>query len=251
VRLISTALILIAGCGRIGFDPLGAPCTDPGCPDASAATIDATAGDGGADPDGGEGDGGADPDGGAAGETFAAVADTALNSAASGLNYGGGSFFNVRTSAISTFTGLVRFAPDAPPGAVVVAAQLWLTTTGAALGSGQVEVYRVLEQWVEGTQTGGAGVANHLERLAAVLWLSPGCGPGSRALSPAATFEPRETNTVYRVALPAALVQGWLDDPTSNHGLALVAADSGMDTVGFHSRESGADGPQLFIELAP
>jgi hypothetical protein len=219
---------------------------------ASLSTVDATAGDGGAGDSGSEGDGGADPDGGAAGETFAAVADTSLNSAATERNYGGASFFNVRSDMISTFTGLVRFAPDLPPGAVVVAAELWLTTTGTALSGGQVEVYRVLEQWVEGTQSGSAGVANYLERLAAVLWLSPGCGPGSRALSPVATFEPHATNTVYRVALPAALVQDWLDDPASNHGLALVADGTGIgDTVGFHSRESGADGPQLFIELAP
>jgi hypothetical protein len=239
VRLaVATAMILAAGCGRIGFDLHG---------DAGADLAgDGAPGDGTTP----SGDGATDA-GGEATMTVPAAADTSLNSVSSDSNYGGGDVFNVRSDMISTFTGLIRFAPEAPPGAVVTAAELRLTTTNAALGSGQVTLYQVLEPWVEGAQIGSAGVASWNQRLDSVGWTSPGCGPSSRADTPVGSFEPRTTNTTYVISLAPAIVQDWLDDPGGNFGLALVAAGTGVgDTAGFSSRESGA-GPRLIVELAP
>jgi hypothetical protein len=224
---VFAAAVSLAGCGRIGFDPLG---DDTG---------------------GGAGDGGNGSSDDATGtETFTlpAVADTALNSFAPTLNYGAGTSFNVRSDMVSTFTGLVQFDVSMLSG-TVTSATLRIRTGNMALGTGSVEIVAVLEAWDEGTQTGGAGTANFTTRQGSTLWSTPGCGLLSRASTRLAVFEPTATNTSYEVALTTDAVQGWLDDASTNHGLVLAAMGTGNGTVVFLSRESGMS-PELVVGVA-
>jgi hypothetical protein len=246
-RLLLGALLL-AGC-RLGYDVPAGGDGDGG------ATADAGSRDG----QGGDGDGGAGaPDAG--GTTTVDLSgtgvtrDTALNSFAATLNYGGGATFNVRDSAVSTFTGLLAFdlTGAVDPDRAVVSASIDVTTGTMALSGGEIEVYRVLEDWVEGNGTGTTGVANYAMRTGALPWLAPGCGDGSREAVPLATFAPVDTGTTYTISLPPAVVEAWADDPSGNHGVALVAAGTGNDTVVFIASEGGdTDRPRIRVVLAP
>jgi len=227
------ACALYAGaCGRVGFGPVD----DSAATDARPATTS-------------DGDTGDSDSTQTETVTLPAVADTAINSFATSLNYGAATAFNIRDDAVSTFTGLVRFDLSSVAGSVT-AATLRLSTSNQAIGAGRIEIARVREAWDEGTANGGAGVANHtLRQGAATMWTTAGCGPGSRDTTSIAELQPVATNTTYDVSLPAALVETWVVDPASNHGLALFAVGTGSDTVTFFSRES-AMGPALVVEIA-
>jgi hypothetical protein len=220
------AVCAIAGCGRFGFDRLGS--------DASAL-----------------GDGlGPDSDGTTATPevlTVPAAADTALNSFAPTLNYGAGTTFNVRSDMVSTFVGLVRFDLAGTAGSVT-SATLHISTSTQVFASGRVDLARVLEAWEEGTQIGGNGVANHGVRQGTIQWTAAGCGPGSREDTPLASLQPTSANTRYEVALPSSLVQSWIDEPATNHGIALFAVGALNDTVAFFARESAMP-PELIIQV--
>jgi hypothetical protein len=143
----------------------------------------------------------------------------------------------------------VRFDLSSLSG-TVANATMRITTSNAALSSGTVDVYEVLEAWDEGTQVGAAGTANYGMRQSLAAWTSAGCGVGSRGGAPVAELQPLATNTQYELALPAALVQGWIQDPTTNHGVALLTANSGTSTVTFFARESAMP-PELVVEIGP
>ncbi|MDQ3031633.1 MAG: DNRLRE domain-containing protein [Myxococcota bacterium] len=276
--------VLVLGCGRLDYDPRSDVLVDSGISEIDDALLDASADaqpadgavpedvgappdDGGRVDDAGRDDAGADDagasdagsvDGGsldAGGDTtvsLGAVADTALNSAATTYNYGTAASFNVRSDRISTYTGLMRFDLTGVVGSRILSAELHLTTSTVAISSGRVDVHRVLEAWQEGTQSAGAGTASWAERLPGTAWAAAGCGVGSRESAAVATFMPYAASTSYTVTLPIALVRSWADTPTSNHGLAIVAVDTSMGaTVGFRAREFTADPPHLVLELAP
>lgn len=229
---VAVVVLAVAGCGRIGFAPSGDSVDASGSRDSGS---------------GGGGDGGAD--GSSTTElTFPATADTALNSFASSLNYGGATSFSVRSDLTSTFVGLVRFDLSSVTG-TLVSAKLRLTTTNQALSTGSVQIMGVLEAWEEGTQTGFTGTANYALRQGTVAWTVVGCGPGSRDGVAMAELQPFTMNTPYEVTLPVQRVQAWLDDPSSNHGLVLVPVGTGSGTVAFSSRESGT-APELVLEVA-
>jgi hypothetical protein len=219
--------VSLAGCGRIGFDPVG---------DYAG---------------GGAGDGGNGSSDDATGtETFTlpAVADTALNSFAPTLNYGAGTSFNVRSDMVSTFTGLVAFDVS-PISGSVISATLRIRTGTMAISTGSIEVVAVLEAWDEGTQNGGAGAASFTMRQGTTPWSTPGCGVLSRAAARLAQFAPTATNMTYEIALPVDIVHGWVADPGTNHGLVLAAVGTGNGTVVFLSRESGTP-PELVVGVA-
>jgi hypothetical protein len=218
-----TCMLAIAGCGRVGFDPRGDDTLD-------------------------DANGSSDGSGAAEMLTFPAVADTALNSFAPLANYGGGTTFNVRSDAVSTYVGLVRFDLAGTTG-TVVSATLRISTSTQAFASGTVQVARVLEAWDEGTQTGGSGVANYGVRQGVTMWSSQGCAPPqSREAAPIASLQPTTMNTRYEVVLPPELVASWIDAPTGNYGLALFASGALNDSVAFLSRESAMP-PDLVVHV--
>lgn len=247
VRLVLIVLVtcVLSGCGRVGFDVGGAG--------------DGNQGDGGP----ADGDGSVlvdsafdaatvvvvDAPGGGTVFRITATADTALNSAATALNYGGLGAMNIRTSMVSTFVGLVRFDLTPLAGRTVNSATLELRTTSAAFsGATATRVFAVLEPWTEGAEAGGIGISNHAMRTASQAWTTAGCGIGSRDGTSLGAIQANTPNTTYMVPILSALVETWIDSPVVNSGLALVADTAGpSETAGFVSREGGDGAPTLVV----
>ena len=108
--------------------------------------------------------------------------------------------------------------------------------------SQSIEVYRVLVPWTESTVTwnnfGPGPICNKNVTCTSLDTVSVTVSPGS---------------TVTFSNLPASLLQGWIDNPSSNHGLLLFST-TGVDDedIAFASRESKvATGPQLKFSTVP
>jgi hypothetical protein len=227
------AFALTAACGRAWYDPV-----DPG-------------GEGGAD--GGDpsrtGDaGGGDSDAGVF-TTGLAAADTYLSASEPAANFGAVDV--LRTASSPGATILVRFDLGiAPAGVAVQAVTLAVSTSGAAQDASRVRVYRVFEDWTEGEESGAPGEASWEVRAPGLGWTRAGCGVGSRDAAARADFEVNAPGARYEVDLPTSVVEGWIEDPTSNRGLALIATSgSGVELISSEGDDPTAR-PALVIEWA-
>ncbi len=170
--------------------------------------------------------------------------DTVLNSSEPDLNYGLSPFFGCDASPLSV--GLLRFGLNKCVDQIgslkkVLAARLRLET-GACSGcqasvNTTVQLFQLLEDWTEGTglDTGEIGEANWSERVAGEKWSGAGATGASRGAL-LSSFKPTALNAEYVIELPAALVQGWLDDATSNSGVLMSTASTAVtptDAVSF------------------
>ncbi|HEU5057479.1 MAG TPA: DNRLRE domain-containing protein [Kofleriaceae bacterium] len=212
------ALALAAGCGRAWYEP-----QERGGGDA-----------GGDSPDGGasESDAGVFTTGGA-------LADTFLSESEPGESFGDRAV--LRTARSPRATILLRFALEVPAGATARAVTLSVSTSGAGQDPSDVRVYRVFEDWSEEE-------ASWELRAAGQAWATAGCGVGSRDAAARAELAVEAAATRYQVALPTSVAQGWIDDPDSNHGLALIATSgSGVELVSSESGEP-AERPSLAVE---
>jgi hypothetical protein len=220
LRVILT-LLLLSACGRFSFDPVGA--------DASGGVELA----------------------------LDASADTAVRSRAMLSNYGGADTLTVaRGDDVRATAGpsesedhaLVRFdLAEIPAGSSILAARVELSIATAAPGS--IEIRLVTEDWIEGTGvTGEPGEANWSFRTPTVAWTEPGgtIGPELASL-PVGSAGP------IAAELPAATVQGWLDDPASSQGVLLRSNDlDEHDVVELSSREaSPTERPRLAVTYVP
>lgn len=154
----------------------------------------------------------------------------------------------------SRAVSLLRFDTTAIcPGSTITAARLFLDTTDDNLGSGAVGVFVVREAWTEGggPAEGVEGAANWTQRTVSSAWSVAGVGaPGSRDAVAVATFMPTTKNSSYSVPIPSAVLQAWLANTASNHGLAL-AITSGSSDAQFYSRDGGtaAQRPGLAVDI--
>ncbi len=129
--------------------------------------------------------------------------------------------------------GLVYFDISAlVAGTTVTGAELQLRTNADEYTDGEINVYQMLESWVDLEATWN-------ERTTGVAWTTLGAGVGSRSDVALATFAAAVDFTIYHVPLPATLIQGWVDDPASNFGLALV--HTGIDIGQFYAGSSGTE----------
>ncbi len=229
------ALALVAACGRAWYDPIdqgGGGAGDAGDP---SGTGDAAGGDG-------------DRDAGLL-ITRGAAADTYLSASQPGANFG--ALDLVRTADSPAATILLRFdLGDVPAGAVPQAVTLALSTSDAAQDASRVRIYRVFEDWTEGGESGAPGVASWDLRAPGQAWTSPGCGVGSRDAAARAEVAIDAPATRYQVELPTSVVEGWIADPASNLGLALIATSgSGVELVSSDGDDPG-ERPGLAIEWA-
>lgn len=143
-------------------------------------------------------------------------------------------------------TGLVWFdTAVVPPLLRVTRATLTLFTLrdSFAADNGTVTLHRVLEPWVEAEAT-------WIRASAGLEWKAPGAGPGSRvALDLEVT--PNKTESAFPVDLPLDVVQGWIDEPAKNFGLAIVKGSTSMH-VHFAARENVSfPAATLTLHLAP
>jgi len=130
-----------------------------------------------------------------------------------------------------------------PVGSTVQSAHLVLVVNDP-LEAGTLVAKRLLVDWSERDAT-------YLDRNANTRWPDPGAGGDSIDPTPAATFAPATVGE-YRIEVAAAVVQGWVDDPASNHGLRWesTAIENG---AGWHTRDDrdALVRPLLEVEYLP
>ena len=187
-----------------------------------------------------------------------AVEDTYLDKAEAGQDHGGG--FTMLGGDGRTI--LIRFGDLARVvgrGRRVVAATLVLTPSGgdvpkivgatavdAAWGEGpQSTLTRILSNAEKGGKKAGPnrGAATWNERRAGLAaWPAPGT-PGGKGVA----VEGGPKGRTYEIAGLGATVQGWLDRPWTNRGLALAFGGN----VEFFSSQSPSGRPKLVLSTEP
>jgi len=192
---------------------------------------------------------------------------TLIESATGALANGAGpSLFSGRTSQAS---GSIRraaivfdVAAHLPPGARVSSVRLTLAFSPSNSDPAPLSLHRILAPWTEGpaSAAGGSGalagpgdVTWLHASYPAVLWSTPG-GDFATAASAALPVAGPGLYTWGSTSELAADVQGWLDDPDSNHGWLLVGDETARSTAKrFDARESAdlAMRPALVISFGP
>ena len=160
-----------------------------------------------------------------------------LNSSDSTFNYGNDDV--LRLDRLPDQNGLLRFdLTSIPAGSPVVAVEVRLWTESGFGNDGVVQLYPVIEPWDEGNLDGVIGAASWNERVAGIQWLGRGATGSSRSPTLSDDAPARLDGAELVFAIPAALVQGWIDDPASNNGWVLVPFDSSNDAATLLSSES-------------
>lgn len=160
------------------------------------------------------------------------------------FNYGGAGTLKIKAGEEH---GLIEFNISAiPQGATVFSATLTIQVSDPGSGS-NVSVRPLLEEWVEGTLQGTAGVCNWTQRDTVNLWATAGAGPPGSAGAVVASFQPTAVGP-RMIALPVSLVQGWLD-PAQNHGVLLIATQDNIDVVS--SEGTSTNRPILTVTFVP
>ncbi len=173
-----------------------------------------------------------------------AVQDAFIGTSPSPLNYGGSTNLVVDRGggAIGDQRALVQFdLSSLPAGASVSNAAMVMQATANG-GSMNIELYRVLESWTEGSNRGSAGVVNWNDREQGRSWRTAGGsydGSVVARLRTGSTGEHRWTIT--------DLVRDWLSGVATNHGVIVGSSDGGSTTVTYSSRE-GLSPPRLVID---
>jgi len=181
-------------------------------------------------------------------DDHATAVDARIREGSPTLNYGGSNTLTV-DAGTSLSHGLLRFQLSViPTSATVIDATLELfvlDTTTSPIG-----IHQVLESWNEGAGSGNAVAGcNWIERLSNTSWTNVGCGPpSSSATATMGSITGASTDFVYvSASLSAAIVQGWVSNPPSNHGM-MLELETGDDTFGFTARE-GVDGRRPFLTV--
>lgn len=168
----------------------------------------------------------------------ASVADTFIAAASPSANYNG------QTSALVDGSGndcvmLIRFdLTSIATNAVVTAAALHIWTDydpGAA-----VTLYPLLESWSEVN-------SSWTDRSPGVYWTTAGAAPPSRGTTAIGSVSPSAAYTGYVITLSAATVAGWVANPATNHGIALVTTNS--DGTRFATRENTTTTVRPFLRV--
>jgi hypothetical protein len=182
------------------------------------------------------------PDAGVPGQVmpFVAVADAWIDSLHPTQNHGADPVLRVSGDPRNA---LLRFDVAAlPSNATITAVELHLFTTGTgALSTGSVQVFRLLQGWVEGTKIGTDGTVNWTQRSDTADWTSAGAGntgaSPSRSSIVSGELAPSANDAEYVVALPVSLVQGWHAGSIVNYGVVLVAKNAGAASASLVARE--------------
>ena len=150
-----------------------------------------------------------------------------------------------------------------PKGATVTGVELSLTMTRTRADEKPVGLHRVLAAWGEGASkaTGQQGTGDiavegdatwQFRVFETIRWERPG---GDFEAVASATAEVGGEGRYSWESTPelGADVQGWLDDPASNHGWLIVGDETGRQTAKrFATRESADEGqwPLLTVTFA-
>jgi hypothetical protein len=180
------------------------------------------------------------------------AADARIREAYPSLNFGGSTSLTVDEGSTRSYA-LLRFGLAAIPGsATVIDATVQLYVVEPSVSP--ITVHRVLESWVEGAGDGNAvSGCNWIDRASGNQWTDAGCGPSASSVATSmGSITNGGTGGVYASAsLSTQVVQNWVNDPSSNHGI-LLKLQTGEDGFDFTARE-GSDGqrPTLSVRYRP
>jgi len=206
-------MAMLVGCGRLGFDGGDAsPAGEAGViPDAPPGTMYVTFGE-------------------TPGADHANVTiDTFLDSTAPTTVRGGASTSLCDLSPQRNV--LVRFDVSAlAPTTTVLAAELEVEVMNTA-ASPTNDVFEVLESWTE-------DAATWQNRLVGTPWTTIGGSRGTTALGTFAALARTSRLVIPLDAGGVSVVQHWVNDPTANHGFALVSEAGSWDLA---TRDHGTE----------
>ncbi|NUQ62708.1 MAG: tandem-95 repeat protein, partial [Pirellulales bacterium] len=177
--------------------------------------------------------------------SYAGTGDTRIYALNAGTNYGSSSFIRV-DGAPSVIDGLLRWDLSAiPAGSAVESVRMSLDILDAT--SGSYDVYALKRNWVEGEAT-------WIHASAGNAWEIPGAmGASDRgtAVLGVVTASALGPAVVELNEQGVALVQSWIIDPASNHGLVIHREGVSKDFE-FSSREAvtPASRPKLEVTIA-
>jgi hypothetical protein len=106
----------------------------------------------------------------------------------------------------------------------------------------EVQIFDLNESWSESQATWN-------QRANGAAWMTAGAGAPSRDTTPIGTFTPATADSEFTVAIDAATIQDWIDDPNTNFGMAIASVNA--DGPKFHSREASNFKPFLRITHTP
>jgi len=151
-----------------------------------------------------------------------------------------GSDAELRVEATPLTAALIQFDLRAiPVGATIESATITWTVFDAVSASETASAQVLAVPWSEAT-------ASWFQASAGAPWPAEGAqGAAVNAAKVVDGFSPRSVGA-FTLALPAAVVQGWIDDPATNHGLRWQT--TGIDLLQVRAREaSDAERPLLSV----
>lgn len=175
--------------------------------------------------------------------------DTWLEQARGSFNFGSSEDVSVANFATQREHSLLWFdLTSLTPGTQVTAAQVSVVRLDYGDETpGPIEVRLLSESWVEGTNSGSPGTgASWTTRDGSTAWTTGG-GTTSQLLG---TVTPTATEVL--LPLPASVVQAWVADPATNHGILVTSSSIGTH---FHFESSassvsgGANRPELSVTI--
>lgn len=172
--------------------------------------------------------------------------DTFLHSGEPANNFG--NHPDLHLTASESDPVLIHIDVSAVPGhARVTQAKLHFRVTSQSIPAGTaIDVFVINESWAEGTGDHSPGIANQTERTAGDEWSAAGAKPPSRSGDAAARTTAGDTGEgdEITITLPNALIEGWVDSPATNRGIALI-----VDLASFYCELGSSEFSSL--ELRP
>lgn len=148
-----------------------------------------------------------------------------------------------RTSTGEICRGLMAFdiAGNLPTGAVITKAEIQVEVGSASPGARMISLHKLSQNWGEGTSDANANPLSGAQATSNdATWMDTfnGSGtwnsPGGDYHSESSTSQSINTNGRYAFPSSDALVadvQGWLDDPSTNYGWAIVGDETVSSTT--------------------
>lgn len=182
------------------------------------------------------------------------TADAYVNEMEPSINYGGNDSHSISGSPGFQSHALLRFdLSSVPPGSPLLEARLAIVIV--RFGDevmGPISGFEISESWTEGTLQGSPGPGvTWTSRDTGLAWSTAGGTRGSQLLAPVTPTA--AMGLELAVTIDTAIVQRWIDTPTSNFGLLLAPSDGTAQThYHFEARESlmPSSRPELTLVLA-
>lgn len=177
---------------------------------------------------------------------YSGTRDTKFVSNAPGANYGSATTLDVDGSPDAS-TLLYWDLAAIPPGNTVQSVQITLNVTNTSANN--YELYELKRSWVESEATWN-------EYATGQDWQTAGAsGSGDRGFTAIGAISALSPGlaTISLNTAGVALVQSWIDDPSSNHGIIIQDYYGSSDGMVFTSRDTSfvAKRPKIAVTYAP